>query len=78
MNGLNGIIISGKIYEAVWTTERSFDCHQCHLNEICYDHAHDFCNDFVKVVDDPKQREDSFPYFRFSQELTDKINSNGK
>lgn len=70
---MNGIIIDGKVYVADWTTD-TFICNNCDLCQICTESANDFCNDYCKVAHDPQNREDYFPYFRYSQSLTDKLN----
>lgn len=68
MNGLNGIIIDGKVYESMIGFDPS-QCNHCDLSDIC-----------DKYFDDPKE---DYPcklfsctkvYFRHSQSLTDKLN----
>lgn len=67
---MNGIIIDGKVYEAVSSTKHSY-CSACDMNEVCKAHAYDFCNDCSKIFD--TYIDDPCWHFRFSQELTDKI-----
>ena len=67
---MNGIIIDGKVYEAVPTISYS-DCTTCDLNEVCEAHAHDICNDCAKVFD--TNIDDAYWHFCYSQELSDKI-----
>lgn len=62
MNGLNGIIIDGKVYEAVQT----FDCGLC-----AFDNDVKTCRFFCDICNRWNCA------FRYSRELTDKINSNG-
>lgn len=65
MNGLNGIIIRGKVYETVGKGQHN--CSDCALYDHCKAKG---CNTVACDV---------FGYgnyiFRFSQELTDKLNS---
>lgn len=69
MNGINGIIVDGAVYDA----KIGFDpaqCERCDLSDICSTYF--------------SAPEDTYPcklfspcnkiYFEFSQELTDKIN----
>ena len=70
MNGLNGIIIDGKVYEAVLDDTDS--CDECTFvdNKIgCCRKS--YCVSFIPSYG-------KSPYiFRFSQTLTDKLNGNG-
>lgn len=63
MNELNGIIISGKVFEAV-ETEKTYDkCYECDCDNnarVCLR-----CNHICGLWK---------CYFRFSRELTDKLN----
>ena len=70
MNGLNGIIIDGVVYEV--TPKGSYHCSDCSLFEQCHDGLtlYDICNAF-------RDRTKMQTIFRFSQSLTDKINGNG-
>ena len=64
MKGINGIIISGKVYETV-DSGADIPCQICELRRKCNNHRlWDACRDVFGV--------DSF--FRFSQTLTDKLN----
>lgn len=64
MNGLYGIIISGKVYEAV-ETGNEITCSNCELKGKCDNiESWDACEEVFGL--------DS--HFRFSQELTDKLN----
>ena len=64
MKGINGIIILGKVYEAV-DSESNIPCQICELRCKCVKHdlRDACCNVF-----------ESNTYFRFSQTLTDKLN----
>ena len=63
MNGLNGIIHDGKVYEVV-IKEKGNPCIDCELQTKCdEDNLLSMCHFF-----------DSRAHFRFSQSLTDKIN----
>lgn len=64
MNEINAIIIDGKVYEAV---EKGIGkrCFDCDLKEWCATSVQ--CN-YCHSIDDNT-------YFRYSQELTDKLNS---
>ena len=70
---MNGIIIDGKVYEAMPTVCYSV-CAACDLSEVCDAHAHDICNDCSKIFD--TYIDDPCWHFRFSQSLTDKISKN--
>ncbi len=70
MNGLNAIVVDGKVYEAIPTVRYS-DCGECDLKEICDAHAHDPCNDVGKIFD--TYIDDAQWHFRYNQELTDKL-----
>lgn len=59
MNGLNGIIVSGKVYEAV----KGSECDECDCDNDA--RACLKCNHICQLWE---------CVFRFSQELTDKIN----
>ena len=67
MNGLNGIILDGKVYKVI----EGYDimCKLCDIREFCEKQFNDYnvyiCHGLSE--DDPV-------YFRFSQSLTDKIN----
>lgn len=64
MNGLNGIIISGKVYESV-LTGNEITCSKCELKSKCDNiESWDVCG--VVFGNDS--------HFRYSQELTDKLN----
>lgn len=66
MSGLNGIILEGRIYEGV-RCDNPNPCMECDLGEMCDTYNfEDFCNDYSQGG-----------CFRFSQELTDKLNNNG-
>lgn len=69
---MNGIIIDGKVYEAGPSGGYS-NCDGCDLTEVCDAHAHDICNDCSTIFD--TSIDDPCWHFRFSQELTDKINN---
>ncbi len=71
MNGLNAIVIDGKVYEAFPTT-RSISCGKCDLRYVCDEHSYDPCNDMSKLFD--TYIDDAYWHFRFNQELTDKLN----
>lgn len=71
MDNINGIVLQGKFYEAISTVRYSC-CKDCDLSEVCQEHAYDFCNDCGKIFD--TYIDDANWHFRFSQELTDKIN----
>ncbi|MDE7180078.1 MAG: hypothetical protein K2N88_02635 [Muribaculaceae bacterium] len=64
MNGLNGIIVDGKVYEAV--DRGAFSCKGCDLYKRCHTNVR-YASACI-----------AFGYdryiFRFSQSLTDKIN----
>ena len=65
MNGLNGIIVDGNVYEAIEWNEIN-PCENCDLWEQCSECSYNvepICSEFI---------DDSI--FRFSQSLTDKIN----
>lgn len=70
---MNGIIIDGKVYEAVPTVGYSV-CAACDLSEVCDARAHDICNDCSKIFD--TYIDDPCWHFRFSQSLTNKISKN--
>ena len=67
MNGLNGIIVDGKVYEIV----KSYNCSDCGLLEKCTKDAETF--EAICYILSNKSRS----IFRFSQNLTDKLNGNG-
>ena len=62
MNGLNGIIIGGDVYELI----KGGDCDQC-----------DFNKDVLKCQNACNSCREWDCAFHFSQSLTDKINGNG-
>lgn len=66
MSGLNGIIISGKVYEVVPYSLN--ECGKCDLKKECDQISRDYC-----LVDKLFGCKD-MRIFRFSQSLTDKIN----
>lgn len=59
---MNGIIIDGKEYEVEITTDKEIPCGICDLLGRCSE----YCEAF-------NRKEVGEHYFRFSQELTDKI-----
>ncbi len=63
MNGINAIVINGKVYEAVEINDGD-PCKSCYFRYKCEDSdLQDHCCDFVGNLS-----------FRFSQSLTDKLN----
>ena len=62
MNGINGIILDGKVYEA--TEGKEYSCMTCDLID---DESDCVCRDFCF-------NQGRCNVFRFSQSLTDKIN----
>lgn len=64
MNGLNGIIYNGKVYESI--KKDSYDCSDCALRERCGANGR-YAPACVAFGYD-------HPIFRYSQELTDKLN----
>lgn len=66
MNGLYGIIISGKVYEL---SERG--CMNCDLFDLCERESAIFCQGFPY----PNPEKDNC--FRFSQSLTEKLSNYG-
>lgn len=67
MNGLNGIIINGKVYEAV--KRGSYHCSDCALYQEC----NDKWLRSMKLLCEPIADKERI-LFRFSQTLTDKLN----
>ena len=69
MDGLNGIILNGKVYETIDTDLKTPFCNFCDIKEFCdkqyWDYNVYICHGLSE--DDPI-------YFRFSQTLTDKLN----
>lgn len=68
MEKINGIIIDGKVYEAV--PKGSYHCSDCDLYKQCKRYSHvltDACTNLMFVFEENI-------IFRYSQPLTDKIN----
>lgn len=66
MNGINGIIVDGAVYEVAEYGKRQ--CNECDLKRKCMERLideHPYCNSFSG-----RRRK----ILRYSQELTDKIN----
>ncbi len=64
MNGLNAIVVDGKVYEAVEIKDQN-PCISCDLEEICLQKSLETeCQHILG----------SYKCFIFSQELTDKLN----
>lgn len=66
MNGLNGIIVDGKVYEVVDSGTTAFECKDCAIREKCdlLPGALSLCFNVLPINH----------HFRYSKELTDKIN----
>ena len=65
MNGLNGIIIDGKVYEVADSGTIAFECKDCAIREKCDPGVLSLCFDVLPINH----------HFRFSQSMTDKLNN---
>ena len=65
MNGINGIIVDGNVYEAV-ETGNAITCSKCNLKMTCENH---------ELWEPCKILFGYDTHLRFSQELTDKLNN---